>query len=297
MCELLGIGASAPIDIAFSFSGFVLRGGHTGPHADGWGVSLYEGPYARTFIDDRPAYSSPLARFLRENPIETRLTVAHIRKATRGAVRLENTHPFVRVLKRRHLVFAHNGTLPTVRDRPLLTEAPLGDTDSEHAFCWLVERLRDAFPGAYPDDAGKLADVIFALANDLGRDGIFNFLLSDGRHLFARCGDTLHHIVRRPPLGVATLVDAELTVNFAEVLRGEAGSLAVVATEPLTRDEPWVRATPGTLWVFRDGDLVETRAGLPEAAQVAKTAWRPPPPALGEAEAAFTPPGTGAPRR
>jgi glutamine amidotransferase len=275
VCELLGIASSAPIDIAFSFSGFVLRGGQTGPHADGWGVSLYEGRFARTFMDDRPAYSSPLARFLRENPIETRLTVAHIRKATRGGVRLENTHPFSRVLMRRHLVFAHNGTLPTVRDRPLSIESPLGDTDSEHAFCWMLERLREAFPDGYPDDPARLGPVIFALANDLGRDGIFNFLLADGRHLFARCGDHLHHILRRPPVGQATLGDPELAVNVAEVMRG-SGSLAVVSTEPLTGDEPWIAATPGTLWIFRDGELVESHAGLPEAEHVARTAWRPP---------------------
>jgi glutamine amidotransferase len=271
----MGVTASVPIDIAFSFSGFVLRGGHTGPHADGWGVSLYEGPFARTFIDDRPAYGSPLARFLRENPIETQLAVAHIRKATRGGVTLQNTHPFVRVMHKRHLVFAHNGTLPTVRDRPLGHYLPLGDTDSEHAFCWLLEGLRQRFPVAYPDDSARLGEVVFELANDLGRDGIFNFLLADGRHLFARSGDRLHHIVRRPPLGQATLVDAEMTVNFAEVMREPVGSLAVVATAPLTRGEPWIEADPGTLWIFRDGHLVAQHDGLPEAAHVAKTAWRP----------------------
>ena len=53
------------------------------------------------------------------------------------------------------------------------------------------------------------------------------------------------------------------------------GALAVVATAPLTRDETWIRATPGTLWVFHDGALVQTFDGLPEAAHVAATAWRP----------------------
>jgi predicted glutamine amidotransferase len=275
MCELLGIASSAPIDIAFSFSGFVLRGGQTGPHADGWGVSLYEGPFARTFLDDRPAYSSPLARFLHDNPIETRLAVAHIRKKTRGATSLANTHPFVRVFQRRHLVFAHNGTLPDVRGRPLAQETPLGDTDSEHAFCWMLERLRERHPAGLPDDAATLGRSVFELANDLGAGGIFNFLLSDGRRLFARCGDHLWHIVRRPPLGRATLVDAELCVDFAEVMRG-GGTLAVAATAPLTRDEPWTQAAPGTLLVFEEGDLAATFEGLPEAAQVAATAWRPP---------------------
>jgi glutamine amidotransferase len=274
MCELLGIASSVPIDIAFSFSGFVLRGGQTGPHADGWGVALYEGAFARTFLDDRPAFLSPLARFLHDNPIETRLAVAHIRKKTRGPTRLANTHPFVRVFERRHLVFCHNGTLPGVYTRRLAAESPLGDTDSEHAFCWLLERLRDTFPRGLPDDTIELANALFILANDLGSEGIFNFLLADGQRLFARCGDRLSHIVRRPPLGRATLVDAELVVNFEEVLHG-VGTLAVAATEPLTRDEDWVQATPGTLLAFEDGDLVTSLAGLPEAAHVAATAWKP----------------------
>ncbi len=274
MCELLGIGASRPIDIAFSFSGFILRGGQTGPHADGWGVALYEGGFARTFLEERPAFSSPLTRFLQANPIATPLAVAHVRKKTRGEASLANTHPFVRVLHGRHLVFAHNGTLPTVRAIPLRRESPIGDTDSEHAFCLLVERLRAAFPDDWPDDPAVLGETVFALANELGRDGIFNFLLSDGRHLFARCGDSLCHIVRRPPLGQATLVDGEVSVDLAQLLR-DGGAVAVVATSPLTRGEAWVTATPGTLWIFRDGELVGTHEGLPDAAHVAATAWRP----------------------
>jgi predicted glutamine amidotransferase len=276
VCELLGIVSNVPIDIAFSFSGFVLRGGHTGPHADGWGVSLYQGPFARTFLEARPAYNSPLARFLHDNPIETRLAVAHIRKKTRGEPRLENTHPFVRVFQRRHLVFAHNGTLPEVRDRPLALESPLGDTDSEHAFCWMLDRLRERYPTGLPEDARKLGKTVFDLANDLGAGGIFNFLFSDGHRLIARCGDHLWHILRRPPLGRATMVDAELSVDFAQVMRGE-GHLAVVATAPLTRDEAWIQDPPGTLLVFESGELVATFEGTPEAAHVAATAWRPPP--------------------
>jgi glutamine amidotransferase len=274
MCELLGVESSVPIDISFSFSGFVLRGGHTGPHADGWGVALYQNRFARTFREERPAYSSPLARFLRDNPIATKLALAHIRKKTLGEAKLENTHPFVRVFQRRHLVFAHNGTLLHVREKPLVYETPLGDTDSEHAFCWLLERLRDIYPSGYPEDAERLGSTVFRLANELGSDGILNFILADGRFLFARCGDNLFHIVRAPPHGQATLVDAEVKVDFADLMGG--GSVAVVATHPLTRDETWVRASPGTLWVFHEGKLVRTFEGLPEAAEVAVTAWRPP---------------------
>jgi glutamine amidotransferase len=274
MCELLGLTSSAPVDISFSFSGFVQRGGRLGPHADGWGLALYQDVFARVFLDEHPAASSPLAAFLRDNPEEARIAIAHIRKKTRGASRLANTHPFVRVLGGRHIVFAHNGTLVTVRERSLDQETPLGDTDSEHAFCWMLERLRLAYPLGLPDDPEQLGRTVYELANDLGADGIFNVVISDGRFLFARCGDNLVHIVRRFPLGHATLVDEEVRVDLSEVLRGP-GAVAVVATSPLTRDEDWLRATPGTLWVFRDGELLHTFEGTAEAAHVAATAWRP----------------------
>jgi glutamine amidotransferase len=180
----------------------------------------------------------------------------------------------VRVVDWRHAVFAHNGTLLRARERPLVRETTIGDTDSEHAFCWLIERLRDRYPHGLPDDGITLGATIFELANDLGSDGIFNVLISDGRFLFARCGDNLVHIVRRAPLGHAILADEELRVDFTQVLRAP-GSVSVVATSPLTRDEEWVRATPGTLWVFRDGELLQSFPGLTEAARIAETAWRP----------------------
>ena len=180
----------------------------------------------------------------------------------------------MRAFQGRDVTFAHNGTLPHVRERPLGHEAPLGDTDSEHAFCWLLERLRERYPRRYPEDAAELGETLFGLLNELGSDGILNCLLADGRFLFARCGDHLSHIVRRPPWGAVTLADEEIEVNLANVMRGP-GAVAVVSTEPLTRGEPWIRATPGTLLVFQDGVLVETFPGLPEAAEVAATAWRP----------------------
>lgn len=278
MCELFGMVASQPADVVFSFTGLSLRGGQTGPHADGWGLSLYDGNFARTFLEEHPAYSSPLARFLRENPILTRLAIAHVRRMTRGIASLQNTHPFVRVMHRRHLVFAHNGTLPKVKERPLRVQSPLGDTDSEHAFCVILEALREAYGARYPEDPLELGKTLFELGNELGRDGMFNFLFADGDHLFARCGDSLHAIVRSAPLGHATLVDAEVRVHFGDILGpSDDARMAVVSTAPLTRDEPWVRAQPGTLWVFTGGDLLHAFPPAPgyQPASSQAPAWAP----------------------
>jgi predicted glutamine amidotransferase len=250
---------NVPTDIVFSFTGFALRGGKTGPHADGWGVALYEGRFARSFLEPTPACTSAMADFIRQNPIKTLLSIAHVRRKTRGRASLENTHPFKRVLWGRDWVFAHNGTLPKIKRRKLKLEAPLGETDSEYAFCWMLEQLRAAFPGGYPRQVRKLWSKIAALGAELGAEGKFNFLLADGRHLFARCGTKLCYIVRQAPFGRATLRDADLEIDFSAVTTAN-DRVAVVATEPLTRDEIWQEGAPGSLWVFERGAL---RAELP----------------------------------
>lgn len=265
MCELLGMVASAPTDMVFSFTGLTLRGGKTGPHADGWGLSLYEGRFARTFLEQDPAHSSRLAQYLRENAILTRLAIAHVRRMTRGVASLPNTHPFVRILDKRHIVFAHNGTLPNVKERALRFESTLGDTDSEHAFCVILEALRAAYGASYPEDARELGKTLFELGNELGSDGVFNFLFADGQSLFARCGDSLHAIERRAPFGPATLVDAEVRVHFGDVLgASENARQAVVATAPLTRDETWHKLAAGSLLVLGQGEILHRFEPAPD---------------------------------
>lgn len=278
MCELLGMVANHPADLTFSFTGLALRGGQTGPHADGWGLSLYDGTFARTFREKDPAHSSRLARFLRENPIHTRLAIAHVRKMTRGVASLANTHPFVRVFDKRHLAFAHNGTLPKVKERRLRLESTLGDTDSEHAFCVLLEILREAYGPNYPDDSRELGKTLWEVGNELGGDGIFNFLLADGQHLFARCGDNLAFIEWQAPVERTTLVDAEVQVHLQDAMgTSKDASMAVVATAPLTRDSTWFKGIPGTLWVFSGGRLQHTFNPPPNYVSVSSKApaWQP----------------------
>ncbi len=212
-------------------------------------------PFSKT----TPAYSSTLARFLRENPILTQLAVAHIRKMTRGVASIQNTHPFVRVWQGRHIVFAHNGTLPKVKERPLRYESPLGDTDSEYAFCLMLEALREAYGDRYPDSATDLGKTLFELSNELGSEGTMNFLLADGEHLYARCGDSLYRAERHRTGEHSTLVDAEVKVQLGDVLGPSDDSrMAVVATAPLPHDDDWIKAAPGTLWVFSEGELLAT---------------------------------------
>ncbi len=258
MCELLGMECNVPTDIVFSFTGLALRGGGRGPHSDGWGLALYEGHAARAFLEPAAATDSPLAAYIRSHPIKTLLAIAHVRKRTRGKVSLANTHPFMRELWGRHFVFAHNGTVRGVRKHALGRFHPLGQTDSEYAFCVLLHRLEKTF-SSYPRARGDLWHAVAELGGMLGRNGTFNFLLGDGEHLYARCATKLHHIIRKAPFKEAVLADEDVTVNFAEVTTPK-DRVAVVATSPLTRNEIWSEGRPGEMWVFHDGAL---RATLP----------------------------------
>jgi predicted glutamine amidotransferase len=249
---------NVPTDIVFSFSGLALRGGLRGPHADGWGLALYEDRAARLFLEPTAAAHSPLAKYLRENPIKTLLAVAHVRKGTRGKVALRNTHPFVRELWGRQLVFAHNGTVRNVRRHPLGRFLPVGETDSEYAFCALLNRLERKFP-RYPRSTRAMWEAVARFGGEIGKHGTFNFLLGDGTHLYARCATRLHYIIRKAPFRKATLSDEDLCVDFAEVTTPN-DRVAVVATAPLTRDEVWAAGHPGEMWVFKGGAL---RATLP----------------------------------
>src|SRR5437588_12950069 len=94
LCELLGMNANVPTDICFSFAGRMRRGGESGRHADGWGIAFYEGKGCRTFHDPQPSAQSEIARFLRGYAIKSRIVICHIRRANRGRMALENTHPF-----------------------------------------------------------------------------------------------------------------------------------------------------------------------------------------------------------
>jgi len=250
MCELLGMSANVPTDICFSFSGLMQRGGGTGPHRDGWGIAFYEGRGCRTFHDPTPSVDSEIARLVRNYPIKSHIVVSHIREGNVGEVCLPNTHPFQRELWGQVWTFAHNGQLERFDDLPVGRYQPVGTTDSEHAFCWLLGEIRDHFPEAPPE--ATLSTFIAERCVRLDERGVFNMLMSDSRALYCYCSTKLCWITRRSPFGVARLKDADMTVDFGE-LTTPNDIVTVIATDPLTDNETWNRVEPGEMVTFQDG--------------------------------------------
>lgn len=252
MCQLLGMNCNVPTDICFSFEGFQLRGGLTDHHRDGWGIAFFEGAGARVFIDSKATIESPVAEMVRKYPIRSTNVIAHIRKATHGRIALENTHPFMRELWGRYWIFAHNGDLHDFARPSHGVFRPVGDTDSEYAFCHLLENLRLRFPATQPPPA-ELHAALHELSTEIATFGEFNFLLSNGDCLFARCATRLSYIVRKAPFAEAHLKDRDVTVDFRYVT-GANDRVAVIASLPLTDNESWTTIEPGQLLMFRDGE-------------------------------------------
>ncbi len=279
---------NTPTDITFSFSGFAQRGGNTDHHGDGWGVAFFEsrtqaaadeklaatqavadenrasaqnaaqdaqhdGKGLRHFVDHTSAATSPVAELIRRYPVKSKNVIAHIRKATQGVVALENCHPFVRELWGRYWVFAHNGDLKNFAPRLHGSFRPVGSTDSELAFAYIMQELAKSHAGV--PSVAELTITLREIAARIAPHGTFNFLLSNGQALWAHASTSLYYVLRQHPFAHAALVDEDVQVNFAEHTQPQ-DRVAVVVTAPLTKNEQWVQILPGQLAVFVNGVLV-----------------------------------------
>jgi len=253
MCQLLGMNCNVPTDICFSFEGFSRRGGETDEHKDGWGIAFFEGKGCRTFIDVEPSATSVVAELVKHYPIKSLNVIAHIRKAGVGAVCLENTHPFTRELWGENWVFAHNGNLFGYEPQLSGRFRPVGTTDSERAFCVLLEALEDAFSEKPAPE--RMFSVICRTARAIAAGGAFNFLLSNGVLMFAHCATDLHYIVRQHPFSVAQLKDLDMTIDFRQHTT-PSDRVAVIATQPLTVNETWTRFEKGQCLLFQGGAVI-----------------------------------------
>jgi predicted glutamine amidotransferase len=247
MCQLLGMNANTPTDVMFSFTGLATR---SDEHKDGFGIAFFESRGLRHFIDRDAALHSPVAEMIKRYPIKSEVVIAHIRKATEGSVALQNCHPFVRELWGRYWVFAHNGDLKHYHPRLHGSFRPVGDTDSERAFCWLMQELAKAH--AQVPSIDELACTLRELLPQPAAHGSFNVLLSNGEALFAHGSTLLYSLERRHPFTAATLADEDLSVDFADHTT-PSDRVAVVATQPLTAGEDWQAFAPGELRVFVHG--------------------------------------------
>jgi glutamine amidotransferase len=253
MCELMGISFSRPVSAAISISEFAGRDAN---NADGWGMAWYPDRSAAVIKEPISWRSSKHTHFLQTYPeIVSSLYVAHVRhKTVGGHATHADTHPFVRELGGREYAFAHNGTVLGVGDvLPLGRFRPIGQTDSEDAFCRLMAAIETWPDGLRTRESWARLHETFGLLNRCGK---FNCLLSDGESLFCYFDENRHKGLtwRRFEM------ESHRTENFSDTevkvkVEGRSPSYGViVATHPLSGDG-WTSFEPGELSVFAGGRL------------------------------------------
>jgi predicted glutamine amidotransferase len=267
MCELFAMSARFPTTIRLSLDELARHGGGTGPHRDGWGIAFWQEGDAFVIREPDAAHESRWLGFLQERQPETTIAFAHVRKATQGARSLRNTQPFVRELGGRAHLFAHNGMLPGIEDLAAFRTRRfrrIGDTDSEQAFCALLERLAPLWEEG-PPALEQRVEEIRAFAAELRALGPANFIYSDGDAIVAH-GHRRRDVngVIRPP-GLHFLCRRCSAESEAPALAGVSiepvalQEVALVASVPLSA-EAWQPLDEGEIVVLREGRVEHRRA-------------------------------------
>ncbi|MCH8097494.1 MAG: class II glutamine amidotransferase [Proteobacteria bacterium] len=264
MCELFAISSRLPATVSLSLKTLAEHGGGSAPHADGWGIAYYRDGDARVIKDTSAAHDSDWARFVQSRGLSSTTIISHIRGATRGGVRLQNTHPFARELGGRMHVLAHNGTLEGVFDHPdfaLGRFRPIGETDSEHAFCNLLARLEGLWlsEGGVPPLDRRLA-VFTAFAAQARALGAANFIYADGDTLFVHANQRHHEdgCIRPPGLHILDRrcrAPQETVSGGGVSVTGDIQAITLLASVPLT-DEDWQPLPENTILALSQGKVV-----------------------------------------
>ncbi|MEX8519493.1 MAG: class II glutamine amidotransferase [Leptothrix sp. (in: b-proteobacteria)] len=259
MCQLYAMNSSRLVSIRQALRAFTARGGATDDHVDGWGIAFHNGGGSRVFIDPHRAADSKLASFLCRYPVYATTVLAHVRKATYGKVAGVNCHPFQREWRGRRWSFSHNGTLLDFTPHLAGDYLPVGQTDSERAFCWLLEQLHRRLPGQDAPHWRDVAPLLAELATRVGRHGKFNFTLTDGSALYALGATRLAWQQCRPTESQIDLLSQHAPLDRPRHHQPPPARVVQIATEPLDTATHWRHFAPGELMVFVQGEPVWAR--------------------------------------
>lgn len=261
MCELFAMSSMQAATVNISINTFAQHGGGTDIHKDGWGVVYYEKNDVRRIRDTSPAVSNEWIEFLKQHSLKSNLVLSHIRKATKGSLALNNTQPFCKELAGKVHSFAHNGDLEGLTNTSSELSKyyrPLGDTDSELAFCILLSHLSSLWlhqSGSPP--LKQRAAIIHQIFRKFSTMGIANFIYSDSEYLYAYSDRRtqkdnsistpglykLERHCQEPDLG-AQYPGLSISNHFQKVI--------LIASVPLS-DEHWIPIKQDELSIIRLG--------------------------------------------
>ncbi len=107
-------------------------------HGHGWGAVYEKNGHLKILRSVEACWDDPVLETLRDE----RIFLLHARKASQGAVVLDNTHPFDYEVDGAHWIYCHNGTVRDSLETPS-TLQKTESTDSEKIFHLLLPYMRN----------------------------------------------------------------------------------------------------------------------------------------------------------
>jgi glutamine amidotransferase len=132
------------------------------------------------------------------------------------------------------------------QDFKLKTIKPEGETDSEYAFCYLLEKIKE-------NSQKNIKEILQEEAEKIKKYGRFNFLFSDGDVLYAYGYDSLYFCERKFPFGYFKLKEEQFEIDLGEI-KAQDEKAIIIATEPLTENEEWIGISG--LKAFKEGEII-----------------------------------------
>jgi transglutaminase-like putative cysteine protease/predicted glutamine amidotransferase len=228
----------------------------------GWGLAWYPGQTSCALVVKDPTSigDNAMTKLLSDwERFESTVFVGHLRGAAR-TLQEQDTQPFSRSYAGRDWALAHNGDLLAnlEADLPLGEDPvfePVGRTDSEYAFCWLLARLRERRARRLADVGWEQLRTWFARLDELGTA---NFMLTDGVDLAVYADEEgyneLYWARFTPPHDSLKLETHDIVIDLDDAV-DRARTVVVVVTRPLSTGT-WHRISPGELLVVRRGAII-----------------------------------------
>ncbi len=274
MCELFAISSSKETEISFSLDEFSKHGGLTDHHKHGWGVAYYQENAVKIIKEAHQASNSLCLDFIKNYRLKSQIIMSHIRYATQGQVSYRNTQPFTRELAGREHVFIHNGDLGGIVANPKYQShrfLPLGETDSEAAFCYLMTQMAAIWDAPQVPTFEQRFQVFNYFAVEMQSLGLANFIYSDSEYVYVfsdkrevKDKNNSNKLVTLP--GLHVLKRSCQNKSTQEKIQGlnlthEASKKVVLISSVPLNDEDWVPLTTGQSLVFKAGEVVFSVGG------------------------------------
>ena len=189
MCELFGFSSAQETDIREYLTIFFSHGIR---HPHGWGM-MRENHSKKEIIKEPvcSATSQKISKIITETP-KQKITLAHIRLATVGSVKLKNCHPYCQIDHTgRCWTLIHNGTIYSGKQLIKYLYTQTGDTDSERISLALLDEINLKKPRT----AQERFQVLDCFISSLAKRNKLNLMIYDGELLYVHQNmhDTLYY--------------------------------------------------------------------------------------------------------